>query len=174
MINWMIENKEWLFSGIGVTILAAIMTKAKKKTEFELTSGSWIILFISITLTCGVDYFINQHQDWRLRFFIFGIISLALFVIEIFKWFIIRKYNVKQAVKELSLEDCRHVVKCYQGNEYVTYHLKAENPLPAKWNNILYVDTGAMLMMEHPYQVCVYKDAYILVKKRLGSEDIET
>lgn len=31
MINWMIENREWIFSGIGVTILLGIIGFIRKR-----------------------------------------------------------------------------------------------------------------------------------------------
>ena len=33
VINWSIENKEWLFSGIGVTIILGIISFFRKKPK---------------------------------------------------------------------------------------------------------------------------------------------
>lgn len=48
IIEWIINNKEWVFSGIGVSILSIIITLFKKKS-FNQVSG--IIQFKSIMLT---------------------------------------------------------------------------------------------------------------------------
>lgn len=48
MINWILENKEWLFSGIAVTTLVAIFFLVRK------------FMFGSKTTASQVDYSLNQ------------------------------------------------------------------------------------------------------------------
>lgn len=32
IINWIIENKEWLFSGLGITIIAFVVKNSLRRT----------------------------------------------------------------------------------------------------------------------------------------------
>lgn len=173
-VNWINENKEWLFSGAGVTLLAAVIGVAKRKAGFKLTYRFYILIFVSLTLTFGTDYIVNQPHDWRITAFIFGLITMILFVFHEYIEHVIQKNNVKRAVRNLSLADCRYVVKCYRESEYVTYNLRKQHPLPAKWDHILYVDAGQMIIMDHPYQVRVYEYAYKQVMKKLDGVKDET
>lgn len=170
-MEWILENKDWLFSGIGCTVITIIFSVASNIAGFKLTHRFYILMFISIILTVGLDYLFNNNKDWRVMFFIFGITTIILFLLEHCIVNIKAKLYIKQAIKKLSLEDCEYIVKCYEeGNEYVIYKVNQPDPLPVKWNNILYTENSDYVIMNHPYQICVYTYAYRLAKKRIIGE----
>lgn len=170
MVNWIAENKDWLFSGLGVAVLTIIFETAKRKAGFKLTYQFYALLFVGVVLSFGVDYFVNFHGDWRLRIFLFGITIIATFLID----FIIQKLKqiltVKRAVKCLSIEDCKHVIDCYKTDIFVSFNMDLTYPLDGKWDKILYLRTGSKIALGEPYKVYVYEYAYKLARKKLGGD----
>ncbi|MEW6076563.1 MAG: hypothetical protein AB1724_01995 [Thermodesulfobacteriota bacterium] len=49
MINWILDNKEWVFSGFGVTVVAGILVTAVRLVRKDLTEGGAGKTSISIT-----------------------------------------------------------------------------------------------------------------------------
>lgn len=173
MFNWIFENKDWIFSGIGATILTLIFGRVKQKAGFKFTYQFYALLFMGIVLFFGVDYFINFNGDWRLRIFLFGITIIVTFLID----YIVRKlkriFAVKRSVKRLSLEDCKYVIDCYKLDKFVSF-VNFTHPLDGKWDNILYLRTGSKIVLEEPYKVYVYEYAYKLARKKLNRSNKES
>ncbi|MCL2722329.1 MAG: hypothetical protein FWD47_13450 [Treponema sp.] len=174
IIGFILENKEWIFSGVGVAIILAILGisqhRARKNGEvkFKLTPRFYIVLFIGIVLGFGADYYFNLNEDWRLRFFIFGITILLSFASNSLVCKIKTKVAVYKSVRSLSEDDCKYVVNCQDNNEYFTFTGGGEKiEFDIKWDKILYVPTGKMVQLYEPYKICVYNYAYRLAKKRL-------
>ena len=71
MLEWIAENKDWIFSGIGVTVVASVFGIIKSKAGFKLTYRFFATLFVAVILALGIDYFFNYDGDFRLRLFIF-------------------------------------------------------------------------------------------------------
>ena len=174
IIRFISENREWIFSGIGVAIILAILGisqhRARKNGEagFKLTSRFYIILFIGIVLGFGADYYLNSSEDWRLRFFIFGVTILLSFATYSIACKIKTKIEVYKSVSSLSEDECKYVVHCQENNEYFIFTMGGEKiEFDIKWDNVLHVPTGERVFLHEPYKICVYKYAYMLVKKRL-------
>ncbi len=62
MIEWIIENKTWLFSGLAVAIPLAIIgwiiSRQRNKTVQKQKSGSW-----SVNIQAGRDVSIGERKD---------------------------------------------------------------------------------------------------------------
>ena len=156
-------------------IINALSNILSKFIGFKLTPSFYVVLLVSITIVAGVDYLINCEDDWRLRIFIFGFITLATFITYRFfyqtKDKFASKRRVKKAVNKLSLEDCNYVLRCYSQDEYFTFDVGGEKiEFNIKWGDILYVPTGSRIFLHKPYKICVYEYAYELVKKRMHRE----
>lgn len=173
-MQWLSDNREWVFSGIGATVIAAIFGIIKSKTGFKLTHRFYILAFLSVVLFLGVDYFVNYEGDLRLRFFIFGIAVILTFSSEWAIHHIIQKHKVRKAVKELSLEDCKYVLKCHSGTEIFKFDFHSVSSLPSKFDNILYIPTGDRIIINKPYEICVYKYAYKVAKKRIKKDNLQS
>lgn len=168
MIEWIIENKDWIFSGIGVLILTSLFELGKSKAGYKATPLFYIILFIGVVLAFGIDYLFNFGGDWRLRIFIFGATIIITFICEQVLHRIMRTFSIRRRVNDLSLEDCKYVVKCYEGNEYFVFDFTNQFEFEEKWDKVLYIPRGQRVLLHEPYKICANKYAYRLVKKRLG------
>ncbi len=174
MIEWIVKNKEWIFSGIGVSVLAYLLGSAKKKSGFKLTFQFYAILFVGVVLAFGVDYFLNFSGDSRLRVFLFGTTIIFTFWADKFIQFIKRISAVRASVKKLSIKDCEYVVKCHQKTEYFYFDFTNYSEFQSKWSNILYIPTGKQIVLHEPYKICVYEYAYKLARKRIKGVKNET
>lgn len=170
MIEWIIENKEWIFSGIGVLVLTSLFEFGKSKAGYKVTPFFYIILFVGIVLAFGFDYLFNFDADWRLRIFIFGSIIILTFICEKMIHRITHIFAIRKKVNDLLLEDCKYVVKCYEGNEHFVFDFTNHFEFEAKWGKALYVPTGQRIVLHEPYKVFADKYAYKLAKKRLERE----
>lgn len=167
MIEWIIENKEWIFSGIGVLVLTSLFEFGKSKAGYKATPLFYIILFVGIVLAFGFDYLFNFDGDWRLRVFIFGATIIITFICEQIIHRIMRIFAIQRKVNDLLLEDCEYVVKCYEGNEYFVFDFTNQFEFKARWENLLYVPAGQRIVLHEPYKIFADKYAYKLAKKRL-------
>lgn len=48
MLEWIAENKDWIFSGIGVTVVASVFGIIKSKAGFKLTYHFFATLFVAV------------------------------------------------------------------------------------------------------------------------------
>lgn len=167
MFEWIAENKDWIFSGIGVTVVASVFGIIKRKAGFKLTYHFFATLFVAVILGLGIDYFFNYDGDFRLRLFIFGLTVICTFIVESRIHILKQKIEIRKAVNELSLDDCEYVVQCHRGTETFKFDFESVSSLPSKFDNILYVPTGEKIIINKPYEICVYKYAYKLVKRRM-------
>ena len=167
MLEWIAENKDWIFSGIGVTVVASVFGIIKSKAGFKLTYHFFATLFVAVILSLGFDYFFNYDGDFRLRLFIFGLTVICTFMVESRIHILKQKIEIRKAVNELSLDDCEYVVQCHRGTETFKFDFESVSSLPSKFDNIRYVPTGEKIIINKPYEICVYKYAYKLVKRRM-------
>ncbi len=167
MVEWIIDNKDWVFSGIGVAFLTFLFEREKNKAGYKATPLFYTILFDGIVLALGIDYFFNFGGDWRLRLFILGISIIITFISEQAIHRIMHIFSVWRKANELSLEDCEYVIKCYEGNEYFVFNFTNKFEFEAKWDKVLYIPIGQRIVLHKPYKICADKYAYKLVKKRL-------
>jgi len=168
MLELLNENKEWIFSGIGIAILSAIFGIAKHKSGFKLTFHFYKLLFIATVLTLGCDYIFNYDGDWRLRLFIFGLMILLVYNADLLISYIKRRNSVKKAVRMLSMEDCEYVVRCYECDEYFKFEGSDSKYIEfsIKWDNVLHIPMSKMVeMLRTPYKIYAYSYAYKLAKK---------
>lgn len=56
MVEWIISNKEWIFSGLGIAIISAFFAILKTKTPI-------LIDFKSRRLFCVLWYCLHSHLD---------------------------------------------------------------------------------------------------------------
>lgn len=169
MLNWIYENIEWFFSGLGISMLTLVFGVAKKQVGFKLTFHFYMLLFVGIVFDFGADYFFNFSGDWRLRIFIFGLVILATFIIGKFISHIKQMHKVRKAVSRLTTKDCDYVLNCYQHDEYFYFELNGDYfKFEAKWENVLHVPRGTRVIINEPYKTCVYEYAYKLAKKRIN------
>ena len=169
-MKWLFENKEWLFSGIGTTILGFLFGSIKRTSSFRLTHNFYIVLLFGLLVSFGIDCLFLRQAYWSLRVFLYGLIIVMAFLLYKIIGDIQIKIRVKESVKRLTIEECFYVEKCYNEEEYANYSLKGADPIPKKLENILYLQVGDPLILNKPYQICVYQYAYKLVKKRLDDE----
>ena len=139
MLEWIAENKDWIFSGIGVTVVASVFGIIKSKAGFKLTYHFFATLFVAVILALGIDYFFNYDGDFRLRLFIFGLTVICTFMVESRIHILKQKIEIRKAVNELSLDDCEYVVQCHRGTETFKFDFESVSSLPSKFDNILYV-----------------------------------
>lgn len=140
----------------------------RKMAGFKLTFEFYKRLFIGIVLGFGADYIFNYTGEWRLRIFIFGVSIIVVF----FCYKTIRKikynYYQKQAVNELSNEECEYVLRCNKGEEYFSIEDTSDYcSFETKWNYILSIPHGKMIEMYVPYRIKTDRRAVRLIKKRL-------
>lgn len=170
MVEWISDNKDWIFSGIGVAFLTAIAGIAKSKAGFKLTFNFYALVFIAFVIWVGLDYFLNFDGDYRLRIFLLGLTIIFTFLFDRAIQTAKNYARVRNAVNELSVADCEYVIKCYQGEEYFYFDLTNHIAFQEKWDSILYVPTGPKVVLHEPYKICVNRLAFKLVKRRLGGD----
>lgn len=170
MIEWISNNKDWIFSGIGVVFLTTIVGIAKRKANFKLKFNFYVLVFIAFTIWIGLDYFLNFDGDYRLKIFLFGLTIIFTFLSDIAIQKAKRFVQVRNAVNKLSLSDCEYVIKCYQGTEYFYFDLTNHMAFKEKWKHILYIPTGSQIALYEPYKICVNNLAYKFVKRRLDGK----
>ena len=166
-MGWVIENKEWIFSGIGVVLLTSLLGLWKSKSEYKATPLFYEILFVGVVLAFGIDYLFNPDGDWRLGVFIFGTTIVITFICEQMLHRIMRIFSIRKRVNDLSLEDCKYVVKCYEGNEYFVFNFTNQFEFQEKWDKVLYIPRGQRVVLHEPYKIYTDKYAYKLAKKKL-------
>ncbi len=166
-MDWILENKDWLFSGVGISIFVFLINKTKKTASFQLGHVFYVLLFISGVIWLGLDYFLNFNEDWRLRLFIFGCTIIVVFAMYFLFPYISSFFDVKKAVQSLSLHDCEYVLDCDNKAKYVVFDFDMLHPLEPKWHNILYVPTGEQISLGTKYRIHVYSHALKLVKRKL-------
>lgn len=170
MMKWFFDNMDWLFSGIGTTILGFLFGSIKRTSSFRLTHNFYIVLLFGLLASFGIDCLFLRQAYWSLRVFLYGLIIVMAFLLYKIIEDIQIKFKVKESVKRLTIEECFYVEKCYNEEVYTEYSVKGKDPIPYKMENILYVPTGDRIIINKPYQICVYQYAYKLVKKRLDDK----
>lgn len=54
MVEWIISNKEWIFSGLGIAIISAFFAILKTKTP---KGGEKILMLVEIKMLSGMETF---------------------------------------------------------------------------------------------------------------------
>jgi len=139
----------------------------KSMADFKLTFHFFRLLFISIIVFLGIDYFLNYDRDWRLSAFIFGITFILVHLFWRFAFHLYLRNLTNKSVKRLSLDDCEYVVLCKEKERYLEMDLHSFPNFQAKWANVLYVPTGKVVSLNESYKICVHEYAYKLAKRRL-------
>ena len=173
-MDWIVNNKEWLFDGIGVLILTTICNLIFKK-EYKINYKFFINLIAGIIVGRICDYRINLTKDIKLSVAIYlGSIVASFTIIMVLVMItknIITRVKTHNAVKNLTLEDCRYVVMCKETNQYFEMDWTNYAEFEHKWNNILYIQYGSKILMYHKYRIFVKPLAWKLIKKKLKKED---
>ncbi|MCL2378483.1 MAG: hypothetical protein FWC77_05075 [Defluviitaleaceae bacterium] len=168
MVEWIYENRSWIFSGVGAAILGLILRKAKGKAEFELTFRFYALLFTATIAAFGFDYLFNYSEDWRLRVFIFGTVIIATFVAHTCISHLRRRYAKARIINRLSIDDCAYVIKCYEEDVYFRFESLGDGiGFDSKWEGVLLVPRGRYVELYSSYKIVACRYAYKLAKRKL-------
>ena len=144
-----------------------------KLVGFKLMPRFYVLLLIGIIIGSCVDYCINNDRDFRLSICYFGLSILMTFTIYNGVQCIKTRRTIRKTVRNLSLDDCIYVSKCYHQNEYFYFRIDGSYiEFETKWKSVLYVPRGKMIAFHEPYKIYVNEYAYKLVKKRLHKAGI--
>ena len=175
-MEWILNNKEWLFSGIGVVLITTILNFIPKRdSDYKLNYKFFVNLIAGIIVGSICDYHINPNKDFRLSIATYLISIIVLFIVVIVIVMIansiITRVKTHISVKGLTLEDCRYVVMCKETNQYFQMDWTNYAEFEHKWNNILYIKHGSKILMYQKYRIFIKPLAWKLIKKRLKKED---
>lgn len=120
-MEWIINNKEWLFSGVGIAIISALFNcfiGAKWKLNYKFV----INLILAIVVASMLDYKLNINKEIRYSIMLYLITIVSVFVIIIIVESLLnhikRKVKTKIAVSKLTDDDCRYVLHCNDVEQY--------------------------------------------------------
>lgn len=176
IMKWIFENKEWLFSGIGVILISSLLnTIIKKNEKYKWNYRFFINLIIGIIIGYIVDYRFNTDNDLRVSVKIYILSILITFIIIIILSYVIAaiigRIKTKIAIKKLSINDCYYVIECEKIPQYFEVTFTSYPEFEHKWNNILYLKLGSKVEINGKYRIFVKPLALKLVEKKLKRVD---
>ena len=168
--KWIIDNKEWLFSGIGIAIVSALFN-CIVENKLKLNYKFFINLIFALIVASILDYKLNTNREIRYSIVLYLITMVSVFAIIIIGENILNhikhKIQTRIAVCKLTDEECRYVLQCNDTEQYFRLGWTNYADFEEKWNYILYINIGHRAFINRRYQIHVYKYALSLINKRM-------
>lgn len=174
LISWITENKEWLFDGLGVTVIALVINLVfNKKSNYQVNYKFLVNLIAGIIVGSIYDYHNNPNNDLRLSIANYLLVIGAVFLIVIIISFLCRKFikrlKTRMSVKRLNDDEIQFVLQCQKTNKYFELSLTNYSEFEHKWKNVLYIEMGSRAIINEQYRIFVEPYALHLINKRLKS-----
>lgn len=176
-MKWIIENKEWLFSGVGIAIISALFNcfiGAKWKSKYKLNYKFVINLILAFVAASIIDYKLNINKEIRFSIMIYLITIVSVFALIIIFENVLncikRKIKTAIAVSKLTDDDCRYVLQCNDAEQYFKLGWTNYADFEEKWKHILYINMGRRALINGRYIIHVNKYALKLINKRMRAE----
>ncbi len=176
LLSWIAENKEWLFDGLGVTVIALLINLIlDKKSNYQINFKFIINLIAGIIAGSIYDYHNNPNKDIRLSIanYLSAIVAvfILIIVISVLLKTLVKHSKTRTAVKKLNDDDVQFVLQCQKTNKYFELSLTNYAEFEHKWGNILYIKMGSRAIINEKYRIFVEPYALRLINKRLNAGD---
>jgi len=151
-----------------------ILEALTKLFDFRLKFNFFIVLVIALVVGVGLDYFLSHSEDVRVRLFIYGVSLILIFVLHksyhTARQKAKRRIHTQRAVKTLTFDECKYVMKCQTDIECLTLEFNLYASFQEKWKHVLFIPHSKHYELTAPYQIFVYPLAYKLIVKRVNKE----